>query len=265
MEIPFGQNLPGRLCPPTYDACLRKQGLTAYVFGDGVPLLLLHGNGGSVCSFARLIPLLSRQYRVIVPDLPFHGNGPRADTDFFTDPQVAVRYVWQILDTLEVQDFFAAGHSLGGMIALLVALSDRGKLVKGLMLLDSFVTYPERRPPDLLSMTAFDGDEETNRLIDDAMDDGRAVEWYKTFDASSRLNELSCPVLELIGEARPDTEEAYAAFLVRSRSHVPPDFITRRLPRCGHFLIIEQPEAVAAEMLAFMGRINHDVCRRKGD
>ena len=45
MENPFGQNLPGRLCSPAYDACLRKQGLMAYVFGAGEPLLLLHGIG----------------------------------------------------------------------------------------------------------------------------------------------------------------------------------------------------------------------------
>lgn len=41
--------------------------------GDGEPVLLIHGMAGSSATWRAITPMLSRNYRVITPDLPGHG------------------------------------------------------------------------------------------------------------------------------------------------------------------------------------------------
>src|SRR5205085_7158347 len=51
--------------------------LSAYVIGDGPPVLLLHGLGGTKISMLPLVPALAPYCRVIVPDLPGHGESDK--------------------------------------------------------------------------------------------------------------------------------------------------------------------------------------------
>jgi len=43
-------------------------------YGKGKPLLLLHGNGGSISSMSDIIPYFSKNYRTIVLDSRAHGK-----------------------------------------------------------------------------------------------------------------------------------------------------------------------------------------------
>src|SRR5919198_5844966 len=45
-----------------------------FVAGDGPPLVLVHGLGGSATNWCELVPLLAGTRRLIVPDLPGHGG-----------------------------------------------------------------------------------------------------------------------------------------------------------------------------------------------
>ncbi len=49
------------------------------VWGDGEPLLLLHGGSGSWMHWARNIPVLAQRFRVIAPDTPGLGQSSRPD------------------------------------------------------------------------------------------------------------------------------------------------------------------------------------------
>lgn len=88
--------------------------------GDGPPLLLLHGAGGAGHSFRNLIPLLSPQYRVIVPDLPGQG---------FTRSGARGRYgidamaedMATLCATLDIHPHAIIGHSAGAALALRLA------------------------------------------------------------------------------------------------------------------------------------------------
>ena len=42
--------------------------------GDGPPVLLVHGLGGSALNWVEVAPALARKRRVLVPDLPGHGR-----------------------------------------------------------------------------------------------------------------------------------------------------------------------------------------------
>src|SRR6476620_5989813 len=43
-------------------------------YGKGKPLLLLHGNGGSISSMSSIIPYFSKRYKVIAVDSRAHGK-----------------------------------------------------------------------------------------------------------------------------------------------------------------------------------------------
>ena len=44
------------------------------IYGSGLPLLMIHGNGGSIKSFENNIPYFSKKYKVIVADSRAQGK-----------------------------------------------------------------------------------------------------------------------------------------------------------------------------------------------
>lgn len=102
---------------------------------DGEPLVLLHGFGGSKDNWMLVAPLLARRYRVICPDLPGFGeSGPAADGDYSISEQ-ANRIV-RFIDALAIGPCHLGGNSMGGFIALAVAL-DAPEVVASLILMNN--------------------------------------------------------------------------------------------------------------------------------
>jgi magnesium chelatase accessory protein len=89
--------------------------------GQGPVLLLLHGTAASGHSWRRLLPALARQFRVIVPDLPGHGQTSAPRAAGFALPAMA-RALGALLEVLEAAPVLAAGHSAGAAILARMAL-----------------------------------------------------------------------------------------------------------------------------------------------
>src|SRR5687768_13632349 len=88
--------------------------------GDGPPVVLLHGLGLSRAVFGPILPALSARFRVLRLDLRGHGASPA--------PQPPVPYahaddVVATLDALELARVDLVGQSLGGAVAVDLALS----------------------------------------------------------------------------------------------------------------------------------------------
>jgi pimeloyl-ACP methyl ester carboxylesterase len=96
------------------------------VRGDGPPLVLVHGLGGTIENWRALAPLLAAEHRVLVPDLPGHGRS--APLSEARDVDVLAEAVLGIL-----AGAVWIGHSLGGVIALRAAVL-RSDAVRGLVL-----------------------------------------------------------------------------------------------------------------------------------
>jgi 3-oxoadipate enol-lactonase len=106
--------------------------------GEGEPLLLIHGLGGSGADWAFQVAALEKRFRVIVPDLPGGGYSP-PPTDEYTIGGFAAG-LWSLLDHLEVSRTNIIGFSLGGAVALEMA-AQRPASVPRLGLINSLATY----------------------------------------------------------------------------------------------------------------------------
>jgi pimeloyl-ACP methyl ester carboxylesterase len=94
--------------------------LSTYLLGRGDPILLLHGLGGSKITWLPLLTALADGRRVIVPDLPGHGESGKPRADY--SPRYYARVVRRLLDELGVEQAVVIGNSMGGRIALELAL-----------------------------------------------------------------------------------------------------------------------------------------------
>ena len=106
------------------------RGFEMYVetYGDGQPLLLIHGNGGSMKQFASQIPFFEKKYKVIVADSRAQGksqdNGDSLSYEMMADDYAA------LLDAMNIDSAFVTGWSDGGINGLLLASRHPQKVKK---------------------------------------------------------------------------------------------------------------------------------------
>ncbi|MEM5317385.1 alpha/beta fold hydrolase [Paraburkholderia sp. JHI869] len=91
-------------------------------FGSGPPVVFIHGLSGQMRNFAWLpMQALAREHRVILIDRPGSGystRGPHASANVRAQARTVARFI----EALDLKAPVLVGHSLGGAIALAVAL-----------------------------------------------------------------------------------------------------------------------------------------------
>lgn len=98
------------------------------IYGQGKPLVLLHGNGGSIGSRANLIPEFASHYRVIALDSRCHGKTD-CPQGYLTYEQIAGD-VNAVLTHLNIDSAYVWGQSDGGIVGLLLAIHYPKKVKK---------------------------------------------------------------------------------------------------------------------------------------
>jgi pimeloyl-ACP methyl ester carboxylesterase len=115
--------------------------------GQGLPMVLVHGQGGFAEIMGPLIRMVVDRYRVIVPDLPGMGRSEiRSGT--LDGPRVT-QWLGELIAKTCDQPPIVLGVSMGGSIALRLAV-ERGKEIAKLILVDSGSLGRFRPPPSLL-------------------------------------------------------------------------------------------------------------------
>jgi len=84
-----------------------------------MPILCLHGHPGRGSSMSVLTQHLSQRYKTIAPDLRDYGNSQTAADFAMTDHLIDLA---ALLDRLHVGKYLVLGWSLGGILALGLAL-----------------------------------------------------------------------------------------------------------------------------------------------
>jgi pimeloyl-ACP methyl ester carboxylesterase len=261
-----------------------KGGRLSYlVAGAGPPVVLVHGLGGSATNWVELAPLLAKSRRVVAPDLPGHGG---------SEPLAAVSglesfadRVFAVMETEGVVPAAVVGHSLGGLVALRLALR-RPDAVTALVLAGSaglsigarwardlltaftimrpgrlagrYRTIVARSPVLRRLVFGFVSVADPVGLTDVAVEGFLAGQVLHTDTASAwralrdddpreELERLRVPVLVLWGadDAQLPLDDAFE-YARRLRAPL------RTIAGCGHLLIGERPEACASAINDFL-------------
>lgn len=121
--VPYGDN-------PKAGHYLTTRGFRMYyeTYGQGAPLLFIHGNGGSINAFANNIPFFATRYKVIAVDSRAHGKSVDP-TDSLTFEMMADDFN-ALLDSLHLDSCYVIGWSDGGINGLLLAIRHPDKVKK---------------------------------------------------------------------------------------------------------------------------------------
>lgn len=119
--------------------------------GSGPTLLLIHGLGGSMRTFTHsLLDRLAGEFRVVVMERPGSGEstrGPRGCARLRSQAETVSAFI----RALGLERPLLVGHSLGGAVALTVAL-DHPEQVSGLALVAPLANAQETVPPVFRSL-----------------------------------------------------------------------------------------------------------------
>lgn len=277
---------------PTLEAFLAEAGnarpaLRYEEHGRGPPIVLIHGLGTSRYTWRRVLDPLARHGRVIAPDLKGFGDSPKPiDRQYSIYDQAAL--VHDLIERLGLEDVTLIGHSLGGGVALAVALRlEREGRLRRLMLIDS-IGYAQRLPMFVkllktlllgyLSVHLVPARLQVRAILraafhDDARIEDAAVDAYARglrtragrhavlqtarqivpsdlATLTARYPEIRAPTLILCG-----SEDTITPLEVGRRLHAAlPDSRLVVLEGVGHIPQEEAPDAVAAHFAAFLER-----------
>lgn len=104
-----------------HDVRVGRDRISTLSMGEGPPVLLLHGLGGTKVSFFDTAAALSRRYEVHAIDLPGFGSSSKPTLAPYDAPFFA-RVVSQVMDALGIERAHLVGNSMGGRVALEIAL-----------------------------------------------------------------------------------------------------------------------------------------------
>ncbi|MFD0763589.1 alpha/beta fold hydrolase [Mucilaginibacter lutimaris] len=90
------------------------------VYGQGEPLLIIHGNGGSINNFVYQIPYFAQKYRVILADS--RAQGKTVDNADSLSYEMIADDLNGLLDHLKIKNANVIGWSDGGIEGLLLAM-----------------------------------------------------------------------------------------------------------------------------------------------
>lgn len=109
---------------------VKTRGFKMYyeTYGKGEPLLIIHGNGGSIDNFIYQIPYFSKNYKVILADS--RAQGKSTDLSDSLSYEMMADDLNALLDTLHLDSCNVIGWSDGGINGLLLALRHPDKVKK---------------------------------------------------------------------------------------------------------------------------------------
>lgn len=230
----------------------------------GPALILVHGSGGDHTHW----PEGLRHHegiRVFAPDMPGHGRSPGTGC---RTVEAYARFIDRFAGKLGIEKAAVVGHSLGGAVALTLALMKPQWLSRIVLLgtgarlrvrpqiIDGLVAAFEDTI-ELICSQVF-GPETSPSVIADArkqllQNSPRVIQGdylaCDRFDSMDRIGDIACPTLVISATDDQLTPVKYGAYLYQQ---IPGAEFTI-IEHAGHMMAIEKPDAVIAAVTRFMG------------
>lgn len=99
---------------------------------DNTSILLLHGLGGSLERWSKIIPFFSNHYRLIIPDIVGFGYSDKPHVEYSVD--FFIKFIENFLQALKIDNLYVIGSSFGGLLALEFAIKFPNKVNKLVLL-----------------------------------------------------------------------------------------------------------------------------------
>lgn len=244
------------------------------VDGEGDPVLLIHGLGGSSNVWTPIMSALVR-YKCMRPDLPGSARSARVQGPFSIDR--FVQAVMRVLSAVSATSVHVIGHSLGTIVAQHLAVHEPG-MVRSLALFGPLPAPPDGARPnirargekarsegivgmqaiaDALVQASTSGETRAKRpaaiaYVRESLMRQDPEGYAATCDAlaeaqAADITRISRPTLLVTGDedavAPPQSVRGMGEKIARSRVEV--------LRGCGHWTPVEKPEECAALLSQF--------------
>lgn len=237
-------------------------------FGRGPVIALVHGLGSRAEHWLPAARLLARHHRVVLVDLPGHGQSAM--------PQpFSLERAAQALDLALGREgpepLVLVGHSLGGLVAAAEAC-DHPSRVRALVLVETALrpqvdgqeraAVLEALQKDYQGLVrdayrAFGRDSAQGEALYRevaAMDPAVIKPWIRlafSADLSARIARLQCPLLVVLAPRSWPEGEPWPAAAAALGYAEAPQVRPVRLEGCGHFVMLDRPAALARLIARF--------------
>lgn len=256
------------------------------IYGNGIPIVLTYGLGGSTNSWKKQTEDLAANYQIILWDQRGEGYSdcPKDLKDFYIEN--SVEDLRKILDELKIDSAIIGGQSLGGGVSVRFALKYPER-VKALVIcnshsasglpampemkqvrkktlqmysqgipFDDIVNYLIGNEPNLISRYVYQNENRNLNIMCELKEMFNSVKPSAYFnminamkfqdDISSRLEELKMPVLLLTGDRDPSKKSM--------------EYIAKKIPKCtfnvisnaGHHSNIDNPSEFNYRFVQFV-------------
>jgi pimeloyl-ACP methyl ester carboxylesterase len=118
---------------PVHTVLVREQRIAYLDVGDGPPVILIHGFGGSMWQWEHQQHALSQHFRVLTLDLPGAGLSDKPEIDY--RPDQMLDFLIGFMDAVKIPQATFVGNSMGAGLAIGMALAHPTRVTK-LVLID---------------------------------------------------------------------------------------------------------------------------------
>lgn len=234
------------------------------IYGEGEPVLLLHGNSGSIKTMGSLIPELSEHFKVIAVDS--RAQGKSTDSDMEITYALMASDMNELIDKLKLDGVYVVGWSDGGNIGLELAYAHPEK-VRKLVAFGANYTYENfMAAPDSIVMDPNDsliiktkaflqsykaGLDSIPPEIQKKLSDLTGK--YPNF-TKEQLSQIKVPVLIVAGDHDViNLEQTITMYRSIPHSQL---FI---VPGATHFVPVEQSKLINSEVINFLSTPYRDI------
>lgn len=242
-------------------------------FGQGKPIILIHGFPLDHTIWEKVIPFLADKARVITPDLRGYGESPKPEGEY--SMRVLADDVVALMDSLGIEKAVVVGHSMGGYISLTLAKAYPHRLSGlGLVATQAASDLPERRQARLIladevkrkgsqavvqaSLAKYSPDEHvlkrTQQLMLNTLPHvliGCLKGMADREDMTAFLKEINIPSVVIAGEQDTLIPFERAQEMVQQ---LPRGWLIS-IPNAGHMPMLEAPQQVALALIELLQQV----------
>jgi N-formylmaleamate deformylase len=248
--------------------------------GSRPPVILLHGLTANGACWAALAHAIEEDYDVIMPDARGHGRS--------SVPEHGYRYedhandVVGLIEALRLSPPILIGHSMGGMVAAVVA-SRSPKLLRGLILADPTFLNPKAQREVRDSDVADQHRRYLTMSLADLVAEARIKHPNRPLDTIERIArarlQTSMAAFDILTPPNPNYMQEMSAIEVTSLlviggsagvvspaaasdlQRLNPQLQVEQIPEAGHGLHYDQPERFAVIVKSFLRSTGENVSR----